>query len=98
MTGRGVEVANDVLRAWVSSNSLVTNMLAKSVGSTKARDYRRVWLASRDNVLEEVRSFADVGRDVNPNCMDAGSSYTIGVAPGGEESTNNEGLNGRKQR
>ena len=82
----------------MSSNSLVTNMLAKSVGSTKARDYRRVGLASWDNVLEEVCGFVDVGQDVNPDRVDTGSSYTIGVAPGGEESTNNEGLNGREQR
>jgi hypothetical protein len=95
----GVEVTDDLLGAGVSSNSLVANLLAKGVGpGANARDQGRVWFMSWDDILEELLSLINVGRDVNPNCMDTGTSYTVSVTTGGEEAANNERLDGREQQ
>ena len=94
----GVEVTDDLLGAGVSSNSLVANLLAKGVGPANARDQGRVWFMSWDDILEELLSLINVGRDVNPNCMDTGTSYTVSVTTGGEEAANNERLDGREQQ
>ena len=92
----GVEVTDDLLGAGVSSNSLVANLLAKGVGPANARDQGRVWFMSRDDILEELLSLINVGRDVNPNCMDTGTPYTVSVTTRGEEPANNERLDGRE--
>jgi hypothetical protein len=39
LTRGGFEIADDVLGARVSSNSLVTNLLTKGVGTTNTRDH-----------------------------------------------------------
>jgi hypothetical protein len=63
----------------VCGNGLVTNFLTQRIRTTVASDNGGARIAVWDDVLEETSSLVDIVLKVNTDCVDTGTTDSIGM-------------------